>query len=254
MFHLAAYFEAIDNVAGTDVSALSDDILTIQNNHFVLSSPMDLVMAAAMSATLVRARLASPSMRQIASPYIRPTITAAAPPANPNLWTLWDNPFRIPPYEEIQMQATAGPAMTEPFTGLVWLSNGIQRVPQGNVIPLRWTSSTAAVANSWTSLTINFEDTLPSGTYAMVFSECASTNAQAHRWIVPNQVWRPGYPSVAAAGSRLPYDISHGQLGLMGAFRSNDLPRCQVLVNGTDNSHTGYLHVVRTANLGIGGF
>jgi hypothetical protein len=253
-WHVAAFFETIDNVAGTDVNALADQVLSIQNNHFVLDRPMDLIAAMAMSATLTRARVASATMRMVANPYIRPTITAAIPPANPNIWLLDHSPFRIPPYEEIQCLATSGVAMTEPFTALIFLSTGVERVTQGNIYPIRWTSTTAAVANTWTDLTITFEDTLPSGVYEMVLSECASTNAQAHRWIVPNLYWRPGFPSVAAAGSRLPYAISEGQWGAMGRFRSNNLPRVQVLVNGTDNSHTGFLHVVKVADLGQGGF
>jgi hypothetical protein len=83
----------------------------------------------------------------------------------------------------------------------------------------------------------------------MVMSECQSTNAIAHRWIIPNQIPRPGFPSFAALGSRLPYAMSSGQLGLMGSFRSNDLPRPQLLVNGTDNAHEGYLYVIRVGNL-----
>lgn len=249
MFHLSAYTESIGNVADTDVDALTDDILTIQNTHFVLSQPMQLLGAAAMSATLSRAKLASPSMRQVASPFIRPIIAAVQPPANPNLWLLDYNPFVIPPFEEIQMQVTSGVAMTERFTGLIWLANQIDSLPIGNVIPLRFTSTTAAVANAWTTATITFTDTIPSGVYAAVLSECQSTNGIAHRWIFSNQLWRPGFPSYAALGSRHPYAISKGQFGSMGRFRSNDLPRLQVLANGADAAHEGYLHVVRVGNL-----
>jgi len=249
MFHLAAYAAAIGSTADTDVTAVVDDILTIQNSHFVLSQEMMLLSAMAMSATLTRAKIASPSMRQIASPFIRPIVIAAIPPANPNMALFDYSPFRIPPFEEIQVQASAAPAMTEPFAALLWLASGLDTAPRGNIIPLRFTSTTAAVANTWTTLTITFADTLPSGVYTMVLSEMSSTNARAHRWIVPNQLYRPGYPSYASVGSRHPYAISKSQFGMMGSFRSNDLPRPQVLANGADATHEGYLWVVRTGNL-----
>ena len=250
MFHLAAYVNAaLGSTANTDINALSDDILTIQNNHFVMNQPTDLLAAAAMSATLTRVKLASPSMRQIASPYIRPIIVGATPGSNPNVALYYNNPYRLVPFEEIQMQATSGVAMTEVFTGLIWVGSTNTPWPSGNVTPLRFTSSTAAVANAWTSVTITFEDTVPSGIYAMLFSEVHSTNAQAHRWIISYQIERPGFLSTVSTGQREPYAMALGQMGLMGRFRSNDLPRLQVLCNGTDNSHTGYLHVVRVGGL-----
>lgn len=250
MYHLAAYAKTVDNTADTDMTAVTDDILTIQNSHFVLGAPMQLIAAMAMSATLSRCKLASPSMRQIASPFIRPINVAAIPANNPNIWLLDHNPFTIPPFEEIQAQLTSAVAMTEPAAVLIWLANMIEPYPIGNIIPLRWTSTTAAVANAWTSVTVTFADTLPSGIYTAVQSEHFSTNARAHRWIFSNQLYRPGCVSQAANSSRTPYAVGMGQFGVMGRFRSNDLPRAQVLVNGTDASHEGYLSVLRTGNLG----
>ena len=249
MFHLSAYTMLIGAVADTDVPALSDDILAINNNHFVLSQPRLLLGAAVLSPTIARAKLASPSMRQIAAPFIRPVVAAALPPANPNVMILDWNPFQLKAYEEIQMQGTAAPGTTERFTGLIWLADVITNIPFGSVIPLRFTSTTAAVANVWTSATLTFTDTVPSGVYAAVFSEVVSTNAIAHRFIFSNQSERPGFLSNQALGSRAPYALSKGQFGLMGRFRSNDLPRLQVLCNAADASHEGYLHVVRVGEL-----
>lgn len=250
MFHTAAYTIALGSTADTDVTALTDDILAINNSHFTLTQPMGLMAAMAMSATLSRARLASPSMRQIASPWIRPINVLALPGTNANMWLLDHSPFTVPAWEEIQCQATSAIAMgTERFNALVWLSASYDPIPNGNIIPLRWTSSTAAVANTWTTLTITFADTIPSGVYAAVFSEQFATNAIAHRWIFSNQIWRPGFPSFATVGLRLPYAISKGQWGTMGRFRSNDLPRVQVLNNSTDATHEGYLCVVRVGSL-----
>lgn len=250
MFHLAAYTELIDSTTDFDVDALSDDILTIQNSHFVLGQAMDLAMSWVGSTTLTRCKLASPSMRQIASPHIRAINQAILPVNDPNCWLLFDSPFRIKPFEEIQMQATSGVAMgTERFTGLVWLRNGFFPWPQGDIIPLRWTSSGTATANAWSSITLTFADTIPSGQYTMVMSECFSTNAIAHRWIVSNQIMRPGHLSFASNTSRQTNPVARGALGVMGSFRSNDMPRLQVLCNAANNSHEGYLWVVRSGNI-----
>lgn len=250
VYHLAAFTVLVGQTVDTDAPAITDDILTIQNSHFVLQRPMQLYCAAAMSTTIARARLASAGMRQIANPYIRPTIAGSLPGGNPNTWLLWQNPFTINPFEEIQCLATSNLGMsTERFTALMWLMDQYQPWPSGNIYPLRFTSTTAAVANAWTTLTLTWQDTIPSGLYTLVLSEMVSTNAQAHRWILSNQISRPGMFSNANDNSRLLNDFYNGALGSMGIFRSNDLPRLQVLVNGTDASHEGFAWAVRTGNI-----
>lgn len=247
MYHLAAYTATIGPTADTDVAALSDDILTIQNSHFVLQQPMLLLAAAAMSATLLRAKLASPTLRQIANPWIRPIIGAAIPGNNANLAIYGDNPLHLPPFQELQVLATSGVAMTERFTGLVFLADIAEPNPAGDMYPVRATSTTAATANAWTTLSLTWQDTLPPGVYSMLFSEHQSSNGIAHRWIFPNQLYRPGLPSLSAVTQRLPY-ASYG-LPKMGTFRSNALPLLQVLCNGADATHEVYAWVVKTGNL-----
>lgn len=250
MFHLAAFFANTGPVTDGDIAAMTDDILAINNNHFTLSQPMQLLAAMAMGATLTRAKLSSPTLRQFAPPYIRPINQALIPAANPNMMLLDHSPYQLTPLEELQFLATDTTGTTENVTGLVWLSaDGARGIGVGNITPLRFTSATAAVANKWSSVPITFTDTIPAGVYAMVLSECQSTNGQAHRWIFSNQYWRPGFPSYAALGSRQPYAIAKGQFGEMGRFRSNDLPRLQVLANGADAAHEGYAWCVKVGNL-----
>jgi hypothetical protein len=249
MFHLLGNTLLIGAVADTDVPALQDDIIQIQNSHFILPQNMKLFAAAAMSPTMIRARLVSPTLRQIAAPYIRPVISGALPGGNPNFMGIAQNPMTLRAFEETQILGTANPGTTERFTSLLWVGDGITPNPIGDIYPLRFSSTTAAVANAWTSATISFLDVVPSGLYAAVQSECTSTNAIAHRWIFSNQQLRPGFISQANTTSRLPYEMTLDYFGLMGQFRSNDLPRLQVLCNAADAAHEGYLYVVRVGNL-----
>lgn len=246
MFHLAAYTTALGVGTDIDVPALSDDILQINNTHFTLMQPYDLIACFAQSPLLDRIKLASPTMRQLAAPFIRPVSQGLVGSTNYNA-ALWDqNPYRLQPFEEIQLLATSTiGAMTERFFALLFLQMQYTPIPPGGWTPLRFTSTGAAVANAWTTVAITFADTVPSGVYAAVLSECFSTNGQAHRWIFSNQNPRPGFNSFVNAFSRHPYAISKGQFGQLGVFRSNDLPRLQVLCNGADAVHTGYLSVVK---------
>lgn len=246
MFHLSAYFVSLSTVANTDAPALNDDVLTRINSHFMLSQQMDLILAAAMSATLNRARLNSPTLRVISPQFILPIEAAVKPATRPSLATWLDNPFTLQPNEEISMEATSDIAMgNENFTGLVWLTSGLEPIPPGDVYNTRFTSVTAAVANTWTSLVITFDQGLPPGLWAMVGSELVSTNAQAHRWIFPGQIWRPGGLSKPAVGSQTHQIFYDRRLGIWGRFTNTTLPTLQVLVNGTDNAHTGWMSLVK---------
>lgn len=248
-YHVCAYTTAIGAVADTDVPALNDDILTIQNTHFVLSKSLWLLASMVLSPTIIRARLTSPTLRQIASIYLRGINAAAIPGNNPYIYFTYGGGTQLRPFEEIQVLGTAAPGTTERFTALMFLTDGIVQQPIGDLYPVRFTSTGTAVANAWTTIAIATTDVLPSGIYTMCQSEHISTNAIAHRWIISNQTFRPGFPSMTANTNRLPDQIIFDQFGQMGQFRSNDLPRLQVLCNAADASHEGYLWVMRTGNL-----
>lgn len=248
MFHLAAYTStALANTANTDIAALFDGILTIQNSHFILNQDMQLQLAAAMSVSLVRARLNSGTLRQINPSYVRPVSVATLPPTDPNVMDLRANPLTLSGREELQVEATSTQTGTEVFTALLALSPGpLQPAPRGNIIIARATSTTAAVANSWTQVAVTLETGLPVGEYAIVGGEYHATNAIAFRLTLDNQYWRPGFQGHATTGLRPHFAQLWGGLGEWGRFTNFSLPRFEVLNNSTDNSHTFYLHLIKT--------
>lgn len=244
-FHLAAFAASISSGTDVDTAAVSDQVLTINNSHFFLPRPMGLWAAMALGATLTRMRIASATLRQVLNLDIRPINVSALPGSNTNIMLMDDQPPGLPALEELQCLTSSAAACGEPDALLIWLGEQKEPIPPGTVYPWRWTSTTAAVANSWTLLTITFADTLPAGEYVVVGSEHFSTNARAHRIRFPDQYYRPGMPSFATTGLRLPYAMGMRQFGVFGRFFSNVLPQVEVFCNGTDNSHTGWLHVIR---------
>ncbi len=247
--HVIAWTAVIGNGANTEVAALNDDIIVLSvSNRFMLPTDFWMLLAFASSATLLRARINSPTLRQVSPPQIRPIEVSLLPTDLPSIASWLDQPFRLLKDEQLILEATSGVAMTERFTALAWLAPEVPGpVPSGDVITLRFTSATAAVANVWTTLTITLEQDLPPGRYAMVGSEMQSTNAIAHRWIIPNQLWRPGNVSITAlanAGSDLFY---RRRLGEWGQFVNTAMPQPQVLCNAADAVHAGFLQIVRVA-------
>jgi hypothetical protein len=236
----------IGSTANTDVAALTDDVLTISNNHFLPGRDYDLVYAWAGSPTLDRARIVSPTNRQVTLPFIRPISAAVVPAAEARLMDLHENPFRVRGLEELAIEASAAPSATERFTCVLGLSAGFEPAPRGDIFILRGTSTTAATANVWSSIAVTWADILPAGSYAVVGLEVISTNHIASRLIVSNQRERPGAIGVTTAGNRQYHLFRSGNLGVWGRFRSTEMPIVQVLANAADATHTVYLSIIRT--------
>lgn len=245
-FHLAAYRNAaLANVANTDISAVTDDILAIANNHFLPQQDYDMIFAYAGSATLSRARINSPTNRQITVPFIRPINQAVIPANNYNFADYTDRPFRVKALEELAVEATSAVAMTEVFFALVALQTNFQPVPQGNVFTMRGTSVTAATSGAWSTLAVTWADNLPQYQYIVTGLEVQSTNAVAARIIFEQQVERPGTISITSLANRQPYGVYKGSLGVFGRFVTTRMPIIQVLCNGADAAHEIYMEIMR---------
>lgn len=248
MFHLAAYTALLGTTANTDITALADSVLNISNNHFRIFKAMRLLASWAASATLTRARLDSPVIRLYGNPFIRPVNVGVTPVDRGKIDYTFNQPLSLPIREEIALQATSGIAMgTERFTGLIWLSDGIDPIASTDAFTVRATSSTAATANAWSQLTLTLDSALPTGTYALLNSEHQSTNAIAHRWIIPGQVLRPGFLSITSEGNMSPWANYDGRWGECGRFINDNLPIPEVLANGADATHVFYLTLQRVA-------
>lgn len=247
-FHTAAYTILLGQTVNTDVPALTDDVLTIVNSHFLLDETRDLVYAAAMSTTLNRARIAAATFRQVTPPQIRPIIRGTSPVDDPGVADYRANPLRMPRTEEIPLEATSDLAMgTERFTALIGLQRAMEPMPAGDVWTLRGTSTTAVTANVWSTLTTTFDDTLPTGAYALVGLVHQSATSIAARLIFEDQSDRPGTLGITGLGNRSHDMFRKGRLGIWGRFNSYALPQIQVLANAADAAHNVYLDIMRMA-------
>lgn len=247
-FHLLAYEEAIGTTANTDLDAIADDVINRQNSHYFPSVDLSLLFATAMSANLNRARIVSPTLRQITNPQIRPIINAATPGDDEEVADYRNNPFRLPRLEEIAIEASSDICMgTEQCLALLGVSAGMQPAPAGNIYTLRGTSTGTSTALTWTTVTVSWEDTLPEGRYAVVGLVAVGATEVAARLIFDEQMWRPGCLGVAAIGSRIPTIFRKGRLGMWGMFNSWALPEVQVLNTAAVSVHTFFLDLVRVA-------
>jgi hypothetical protein len=243
MYHTLAWAESIAQAAEADLAPVNDDMVTQQNSHFLLPKDMQLYGAVAYGATIERARLSSPKYANIGGVYIRP-IQASLAGANDANFSWHDRvPITFRGQEELIAYSYQDGAGAEVNAVVAFLGGTLTPVPRTQVWPVRATSTTAAVANTWTTLTYTLGTALPAGRYGIGLVEHVSATAKAVRCIFDEGAWRPGAPSVAAEAQRLNDQWYQYPLGIWGYFETYALPRLQVLCNTTDNAHELVLHV-----------
>jgi len=247
MYHLSAYTSSLVTGALTEIPALSDDILRIDNNRFVLPRDRDLVAFAAMSVDLQRVRIATPTTRQLANPWMRPFIDGAVPVDDPEVVDLSVRPIRLRGQEEVKVEALQDNAAAQRFTALLFISDSLAPVPAGEPFKIRATSTGAAVANAWTTIDYTLEQQLPSGLYSVIGAEVIGANGQAFRLIFDDQFDRPGFLCSGDVNQRNNDMLQEYALGEWGRFNTVTLPRLQVLANAATASWEIYYELIKTA-------
>jgi len=246
MFHTLAWYISIGQAVDTDVTPVPDPVVLVQNSHFVPQTQVRLNWCYAASTTLDRARFATPKTRVVTNPWIRPIENGIIPADNPNVMDRTQQPFLFNGLEEIQLLATSGLATgNEDFFAVASIGVASQPVPAGDIYPLRFTSTTAAVDAAWSQLAVSFQDVLPVGTYAIVGLEVKSANAIAARLILQGQQFRPGSLSISALGNEQHSLFRQRKPGVYGTFVQTALPLVEVLCDGADAAHEGYLDIIR---------
>ncbi len=244
-FHLLAFTVSAGDVTNSDVPALTDDVFTIQNGHFLPAEDWMLIWAAQFSALHENGRIVTPSLREISLPFIVPIGAAVLPASDPNVADYRDQPMQLKRLEEIANEVSTTAAGPSRVTGLYGVARDRRNAPAGTPITMRGTSVTAAVTNAWTTLAVTWSDNLPQGKYAVVGLTVQSTNAIAARCNFPDQEERPGSVSIGALTDKQLAMFTKGGLGEWGQFNSFAMPDIQVLANVADAAHVVYLDIVK---------
>jgi hypothetical protein len=103
----------------------------------------------------------------------------------------------------------------------------------------------------WVQFPIEFEQTLPSGTYAVVGHEHVGDKAVAARLIFPGSVHRPATIAEGKLASRTAQGFYEGLFGVLGHFKTISLPYVEVLTaeKAKVAAHEGYLRVARVGDV-----
>lgn len=250
MFHLAAYTGTFAAPGvNTNIPALNDQVLVIRNAQFFLASRFDLLFAAAMGPTIDDARVVSPSLRIPTFPYIDVLTVGAVPIAEPRVADYSRQPFRLAMNEQLGVEFTDPAAAPGRVTALLGLRSRFEPVPGGNIYKMQGRSTTAAVANAWSTIEpVTYTNDLPDGMYCLVGMTYFAAAGQAARVIFTspgNEIYRPGCIANVALGDQ-PFDgFMDGRYGKWGTFDSDRVPNIEVLCNAATAVHTVYLYFIK---------
>jgi hypothetical protein len=247
MWHSAAYQGSIALTSTAQaVNAVNDSVFKIgSQNGFVLQEDMMLLSAYAGGVGIANPSLKSPKLNQFSPLYIGPqSLTETI--ADGLLHAVWPyRPFTFRNQEEVTAVSDNTNAGAQNQVIIANFSNGIDAIPPGEELFVKFTSTTTASANLWTLLTITLSQALPEGVYAMIASELFSTTGVYHRWTFWGQFYRPGFPSVNLASGRQFPPVYTLQQGKMGLFSNVTLPNIEAFCSAADASFTGYMRCIK---------
>src|SRR5262249_35161743 len=130
----------------------------------------------------------------------------------------------------------------EAGVSLLWFCDRLDPVPPGDSFWLRYTADLSRnpppapppSGPTWSGITVTFDQTIPSGTYAIIGFEHWSPTAIAARIVIPSQLPRPGVVAMNGGiafngGARTHHAFYHGHLGVYGTFQTTSPPSIEVL-------------------------
>lgn len=251
MFTLAGFGEDIDAAGATvNIAALADAHLFAQGDNLRVPELSQLigVFAGIGSGGDGFVRLDSPSLRRTnrlrVSPLNHLADSDAEPSDPPAVVDMHINPRELDFDELLQVFIDSDTSAAAFQWAFVLFGDGVQAQPSGPITTVRATSSTAAVARVWSTVSLSFTDTLPTGRYQAVGLRGVSASGIAARYVFKPGTWRPG---CIMSDTQITIDnplFRNGTLGVWGEFESTTPPDIEVLCDLADSTQVFDLDLI----------
>jgi hypothetical protein len=252
MFHLAAFYESVDQAgAYANMAAPNDQVLTVVTPNIQVPALNQVILVAAglENAVAPRCRLVTPSLRGRSLFQITPVSVAAAGPVVPTsphaVMDLRDSPLVLVPYEQLNLNALANPVAAQIQWAGVWFADGPVAQIKGSMFTVRATGTTTLVAGVWGTVPLTFDENLPRGRYQIVGMKALSATCKMARILVPSQQWRPGVLGAATIDIVEFPGFRYGGMGSFGEFEDVDALNAEFLAGAGDTTEIVYLDLVQ---------
>jgi len=247
MFHLAVFGAYIDPGPGFKyVAPRPDPMLRIEGNNIVIPEGLNYLVAfAAYSPNIAQARIETPSLRRTVLLEIRPLCLNTFINDDKYVIKRLENPIVLEVSEP--MRALAYHTYTGPqwIYIPVWLADGPISPVTEDYFTIRAVGTPTAGTKQWENVTITFDQTLPTGRYAMIGARCEGPSG-LFRVCFVGQAWRPGGPTEDSHFSFNGISFRAGGWGVWGEFPHDQPPTFDILTTEAGQP-VFYLDLVKIA-------
>ncbi|HVI11027.1 MAG TPA: hypothetical protein VND65_22270 [Candidatus Binatia bacterium] len=172
----------------------------------------------------------------------------------PRVWDFSRNPIALNPTDELDIFAAQNSGGAETDYVAVNMSDGqLVAAPQGRMFTVHGTAAVTLNASAWTTVSWTFDQTIPSGRYAIIGGRCFAAHGKFWR-IIPTEApnYRPGghmvqtYDALDAHGQRgWDYLGQTGQnWGVWVYTNSYIMPQCELFSTSADTAEEIFFDMV----------
>jgi hypothetical protein len=230
----------------TQLNSLSGDpTITQSNNSFVMPSNGNILFGYYQGATASRGRIQTQSLQARFLPNIYPVSTGLSQIFECNIADYTRAPIPVVTNDFLEVDIINGGS--EASYAAVAVSFDNTPAVLSNTLILRGTSTTTLSANVYTTLSITWDQNLPSGLYSISGASVVSSTGVLFRLILTGQEYRPGGITTQQISYR-PHPLFRypGLLPEWGRFTNVQMPRCEVLATAADSGTQNiFLHCTK---------
>lgn len=245
MHHTLAYFKNVAASTLEDLTPIVDQTIQDQNGGFFLDRPLDVIDAAVTDGDIQYAQLKQPSLNCVGYHYIGNLQDQNGLfGETKGFFNYKDYPVRLKALEQIKISAFQDNAGAQDVYAALHVAEGLTPVPSGRRFTFRGTSTTAAVASTWTELTTTWSEDLPAGRYGVIGGLVVGVDALLFRINAQNCKLRPGGYAVNDTTVKPSRWQRWGGVGQWCDFQNTLMPKIEVLCSSTTATWTVYLDLV----------
>lgn len=249
MFHLLTFASSTPGTYGTltNVAPPSDPVAATSGNFLFVPTLNQLIGAYVAGTNILRMQISTPSLLADVPYDVTPVDTGALPSVATPINMHPEDPIALVTDEPLQVLVTTGG--TAKIYPLVWLSDGALSKVSGRIIRARATFTSGTTTASWNNASLTLQNQLAEGNYNLVGARAEGAHIAAFRFVFPggNNNVRPGaIASNGATGTSSPDNFfRNGNLGVWGTFSNRVLPTIDHLTDGTSETVTLILDLIK---------
>lgn len=249
--HVIAYAEAFAGAPTSydAISAVADGVFSrASSTGLYVPAGMKLVAAFGTFGGYInpRFRINAPSMLKVGYPQIVP-LAPLPGDDDPNFQLLLDRQILFASNEVVGVDAVAASGAAGAGHALLFFAKDIAPLPPGDAFWIRGEASSATTGNTWSTLDLTWDVTLPEGTWAIIGFVHVCTNGLAARLVFPGSSYRPGTLSIGTTAERTHAAFLEGKFGVFGQFAAFAPPGVEALTTAAATDHQVFIRVVRVA-------